>query len=578
MALTLGATTSTGVFDTHSMYSLAASGQPDLTQVHKTIWIGARTALQSRILHERGIRYVCNTSKELIENSSGIVDWNDLQANGIVVLHTRWDDNHTQHIYPFSQTTEEALNFIQQAVQTGQHVLVNCSMGISRSSSLVCAYMIAREGFSFESALSTLRAKRPIVSPNFNFYNQLSGLEQAMRAQGATPGAATSTNYGAGASLVRADVDTYGFPSARSAATSPIDYISGVQSAQFGSTTDFYQTPTQTPSQGLVSVPTSTSYWGSSSHPAATHVREYSSSAAPTAQPYPVQYIHQPAALGGKQTASNPQSGITGLVPQPQVQPASSYSAMPAVIPPPMHPTNQTQQRHPSAHPAAYSAPRDQGGAYRKAQTVNATERMGLPSSQPMYSPYPPPGPPGPPGGVGGPQPASTAPVSARSNVVGNAGGSQYLAPPPGAYPQHNGRPIGGPPAASNGYPPMSRSQSSTGMAERQPPPSSSWGPAPPRSQTSAGVGRQSPWGAAPPQRTSSPPRARRGFRPPKAGGSWGPQRNYSHTDSLGGAGYDFGYSNGRPSWQQPQQSSYRGGESVYNGRSHGAAAPSYWY
>lgn len=56
-------------------------------------------------------------------------------------------------------------------------VLVHCYAGVSRSATLVAAYLILRRGMTLQEALDTLRAARPTVQPNPGFLAQLRALE-----------------------------------------------------------------------------------------------------------------------------------------------------------------------------------------------------------------------------------------------------------------------------------------------------------------------------------------------------------------------------------------------------------------
>ncbi|KAH8106442.1 hypothetical protein DFH11DRAFT_1238621 [Phellopilus nigrolimitatus] len=52
-------------------------------------------------------------------------------------------------------------------------VLVHCVMGISRSTTVVCAYLMATRHLSFPAALMLIRRRRPQVHPNYGFRRQL---------------------------------------------------------------------------------------------------------------------------------------------------------------------------------------------------------------------------------------------------------------------------------------------------------------------------------------------------------------------------------------------------------------------
>merc|ERR1711976_748877 len=79
----------------------------------------------------------------------------------------------------------KAIQWMDQIQASGQQVLVNCAAGRSRSSSLVIAYLIIRQGHTYDSALALCKAKRPIAQPNPNFEDQLRNIERSKMMQDA---------------------------------------------------------------------------------------------------------------------------------------------------------------------------------------------------------------------------------------------------------------------------------------------------------------------------------------------------------------------------------------------------------
>ncbi|KAG1705580.1 hypothetical protein DVH05_003267 [Phytophthora capsici] len=72
-----------------------------------------------------------------------------------------------------SEFFDEALGFIDTALSSGGKVLVHCFMGISRSATIVLAYLIARQALTLPDALRELRRVRPQIKPNSGFYQEL---------------------------------------------------------------------------------------------------------------------------------------------------------------------------------------------------------------------------------------------------------------------------------------------------------------------------------------------------------------------------------------------------------------------
>jgi protein-tyrosine phosphatase len=88
------------------------------------------------------------------------------------------DDNSTD-VIPFDKTNE----FIDEARSQNGKVLVHCHMGISRSPTVIIAYLM---GLKIKTALETLekvQAIRPIANPNTNFSQQLHNFQRQFEDQ-----------------------------------------------------------------------------------------------------------------------------------------------------------------------------------------------------------------------------------------------------------------------------------------------------------------------------------------------------------------------------------------------------------
>ena len=68
---------------------------------------------------------------------------------------------------------EQACQFIDEARQSKGSVLVHCVCGVSRSTTLCCAYLMKHHSMTVEQALVQLRSRRHIIQPNTGFLRQL---------------------------------------------------------------------------------------------------------------------------------------------------------------------------------------------------------------------------------------------------------------------------------------------------------------------------------------------------------------------------------------------------------------------
>lgn len=68
----------------------------------------------------------------------------------------------------------ETIKFINSALENpSNRVLVHCNLGISRSTTLILAYLMKTYQATLYEAFKFLRHRRPIVCPNIGFLRQL---------------------------------------------------------------------------------------------------------------------------------------------------------------------------------------------------------------------------------------------------------------------------------------------------------------------------------------------------------------------------------------------------------------------
>ena len=60
-------------------------------------------------------------------------------------------------------------------------MLVHCAAGVSRSASVVVAYLMYKKGLSLDDALDFVKSKRECVDPNFGFREQLQIFDQILK-------------------------------------------------------------------------------------------------------------------------------------------------------------------------------------------------------------------------------------------------------------------------------------------------------------------------------------------------------------------------------------------------------------
>ncbi|KZT19312.1 phosphatases II [Neolentinus lepideus HHB14362 ss-1] len=87
--------------------------------------------------------------------------------------------------HPFAELAAHlpgATSFVHDALRDGNaKVLVHCAQGVSRSASVVCAFLIAAYGWTPQQAVQFVKEKRPSAEPNFGFVSQLKEYADSIR-------------------------------------------------------------------------------------------------------------------------------------------------------------------------------------------------------------------------------------------------------------------------------------------------------------------------------------------------------------------------------------------------------------
>lgn len=75
----------------------------------------------------------------------------------------------------------ESFNFIESVISRGDKVLVHCVQGVSRSVTIVLAYLMVKLGITYTDAFDRVRKVRGIASPNIGFVVQLMNFQKRIK-------------------------------------------------------------------------------------------------------------------------------------------------------------------------------------------------------------------------------------------------------------------------------------------------------------------------------------------------------------------------------------------------------------
>lgn len=134
----------------------------ECSKVADHVYLGGDAVAKNRdILRKNGITHVLNCV--------GFVCPEYFKSD--LVYRTLWlQDSPTEDI---TSILYDVFDYFEDVREQGGRVFVHCCQGVSRSTSLVIAYLMWREGQSFDDAFQFVKAARGIANPNMGFACQL---------------------------------------------------------------------------------------------------------------------------------------------------------------------------------------------------------------------------------------------------------------------------------------------------------------------------------------------------------------------------------------------------------------------
>lgn len=150
----------------------------EITKLFDYLFLGSqKDALDNELLLRHGITRVINLSENCPRPTS-LPD--DLQH----FLRIPVNDTYSAKLLPHF---DSAYQFIENAKQEGEKVLIHCLAGISRSPTVAIAYVMRSRKMTNDEAYNFVKCRRPTISPNFNFLGQLFEYERILRQQNILP-------------------------------------------------------------------------------------------------------------------------------------------------------------------------------------------------------------------------------------------------------------------------------------------------------------------------------------------------------------------------------------------------------
>lgn len=142
----------------------------EMTLVKSHLYLGSfENSWDLEQLKNKNIKYILNVSKDLPFIMDAL----------FVKKRIAVEDDSNEMLIHF----QDAFSFIDSALEKNENILVHCYAGMSRSTTLVAAYLIHKFKWTTKQSLEFLSEKRPIAKPNEYFLKQLDSYETELRKQ-----------------------------------------------------------------------------------------------------------------------------------------------------------------------------------------------------------------------------------------------------------------------------------------------------------------------------------------------------------------------------------------------------------
>ncbi|KAF7273904.1 MAP kinase-specific phosphatase [Rhynchophorus ferrugineus] len=146
-----------------SGYVVDTSPDNKPAQITEHLFLGSQDCCDESVLQHHDIKNVLSVGIE------APVKCDDVTYKFIEMLDVPETD--------LSIYLKDCLDFIETALNSSSNVLVHCNAGVSRSASVVIAFLILKRQHSFQEAFDRVVTARRCIRPNDGFLKQLKSLK-----------------------------------------------------------------------------------------------------------------------------------------------------------------------------------------------------------------------------------------------------------------------------------------------------------------------------------------------------------------------------------------------------------------
>jgi len=139
-----------------------------ISEINDHLFLSGAHVLKPDKIRQKGITCIVNAT---VEEPS-------LYLAGMDYLKIRIDDHPAARLDAYFDLVADK---IKATKDKNGKTLVHCVAGVSRSASLVCAYLLKYENMSLRQSYQYVKMARPIIRPNVGFWKQLIDYEKRIK-------------------------------------------------------------------------------------------------------------------------------------------------------------------------------------------------------------------------------------------------------------------------------------------------------------------------------------------------------------------------------------------------------------
>ena len=150
----------------------------DIHEITPNLFLGNMWSTDPNVLNQHGIEVVLNVSREETDVNKG-----RYKLHSHLVL--KIDDNASASQKMLSEIIPKSMRYLDQFLHESapkqRRVLIHCVAGVSRSSTIVCAWLMKNYGMTRDKALTFMKSRRSVVHPNDGFMKVLQQWETHLK-------------------------------------------------------------------------------------------------------------------------------------------------------------------------------------------------------------------------------------------------------------------------------------------------------------------------------------------------------------------------------------------------------------